>query len=401
MELLLFISFLVLKQFYILPSGSIGLADLCLGTGGLVIVEKQIKEYQKYRKEGTSGRFALQKIFNWEEDKFLYVFLFCVVMINFVYMNRERNIEFAKYTIYWLYNGMAIWYFRYIGGEQNFKKYSVIAVRANILIQTGIWISGRGRLFYEYWGGIRYMGTFNDPNQLAFFLFMMILLLYFLKERHQIWDIVFYGMATAIIAASKSTGIFLGVLIFGGCLAVRWMYGIYTAEKLPRQVWRIGAAIFFVFMIAGLWILWPDADFSIQEGNFTLIERIQEKIWKLSQDGAAGILTDRGLDKLMLYPQYIIWGAGEGGFARFPVSSQTNEIHSCLFSILFCYGIVPTGILLHWLGRQLKFLEGWMWPAVLALLAESFLLINYRQPLFWLILVYGTAVGERGKIQRN
>lgn len=141
--------------------------------------------------------------------------------------------------------------------------------------------------------------------------------------------------------------------------------------------------------------MWPDADFSIQEGNFTLIERTQEKIWKLSQDGAGGIFMDRGLDKLILYPQYVIFGAGEGGFARFPASVQINEIHCCLFSILFCYGIVPTGILLVWLGRQLKLLEEWMWPAALALLAESFLLINYRQPLFWLILVYGAVISER------
>ncbi len=395
MELLFFISFLVLKQFYVLPSGSIGLADLCLGASALMIMGKQIREYQKYKKEGFSGRLMLHKISNWEEDKLLYIFLLCVVIINSVYMCQERNIGFVKYSIYWLYNGMAIWCFRYIGREQNFKKYSVVAVRTNILIQTGIWISGRGRFFYEYWGGTRYMGTFNDPNQLAFFLFMMILLLYLLREKRQIWDGIFYGMAIVIIIASKSTGIFLGVVAFGGCLVVKWMYRIYKADKLPRQVWRMGVAILLISITAGLWVLWPDADFSIQEGNFTLIERTQEKIWKLNQDGAGGIFMDRGLDKLILYPQYVIFGAGEGGFARFPASVQINEIHCCLFSILFCYGIVPTGILLVWLGRQLKLLEEWMWPAALALLAESFLLINYRQPLFWLILVYGAVISER------
>ena len=75
MELLFFISFLVLKQFYILPSGSIGLADLCLGTSALMIMGKQIREYQKYKKEGFSGRLMLHKISNWEEDKLLYIFL--------------------------------------------------------------------------------------------------------------------------------------------------------------------------------------------------------------------------------------------------------------------------------------------------------------------------------------
>lgn len=97
------------------------------------------------------------------------------------------------------------------------------------------------------------MGTFNDPNQLAFFLFMMILLLYLLREKRQIWDGIFYGMAIVIITASKSTGIFLGVVAFGGCLVVKWMYRIYKADKLPRQVWRMGVAILLISITAGLW----------------------------------------------------------------------------------------------------------------------------------------------------
>ena len=51
-------------------------------------------------------------------------------------------------------------------------------VKVNIGVQLLIYLTGRGRIFREYWGAVRYQGTFNDPNQLAFFLFMMILLLY-------------------------------------------------------------------------------------------------------------------------------------------------------------------------------------------------------------------------------
>ena len=45
-------------------------------------------------------------------------------------------------------------------------------------VRLAVYVSGRGRIFHEYWGAERYQGTFNDPNQLAFFLFMMVLLLY-------------------------------------------------------------------------------------------------------------------------------------------------------------------------------------------------------------------------------
>lgn len=51
-------------------------------------------------------------------------------------------------------------------------------VKVNIVVRLAVYVSGRGRIFHEYWGAERYQGTFNDPNQLAFFLFMMVLLLY-------------------------------------------------------------------------------------------------------------------------------------------------------------------------------------------------------------------------------
>ena len=136
--------------------------------------------------------------------------------------------------------------------------------------------------------------------------------------------------------------------------------------------------------------LWPPADFSVREGNYTLVERIQEKIWKAVYGGGSSFFMDRGLEKCWLYPQYLLYGAGEGGFARFTLASQVNEIHSCLFSILFCYGLIPTILLMYWLAKELLRLEGWMWPMILGLLAESFLLVNYRQPMFWLVLIWGS-----------
>ena len=78
-------------------------------------------------------------------------------------------------------------------------------VKVNIGVQLLIYLTGRGRIFREYWGAVRYQGTFNDPNQLAFFLFMMILLLYLYRCRFGDRSFpVFYVLALPVIAASKS-----------------------------------------------------------------------------------------------------------------------------------------------------------------------------------------------------
>lgn len=45
---------------------------------------------------------------------------------------------------------------------------------------------------------------------------------------------------------------------------------------------------------------------------------------------------DRGMDRVALYPRYLLLGAGEGNFNRFLKAAQQNEIH-CSFSI---YGLV-------------------------------------------------------------
>ena len=65
------------------------------------------------------------------------------------------------------------------------------------------------------------MGTFNDPNQFAFFIFTMILVLfmeyrrkaeYTVKTRIACWGMFFWGVL--LIGKAKSTGMFVGLLAF-------------------------------------------------------------------------------------------------------------------------------------------------------------------------------------------
>lgn len=68
------------------------------------------------------------------------------------------------------------------------------------------------------------MGTFNDPNQFAFFIFTMLLILVLIYLRNQqkkyIW--LFWADAVFLIGVSKSTGVFTGLLtlivLLAGCL---------------------------------------------------------------------------------------------------------------------------------------------------------------------------------------
>lgn len=380
---LFFLLFIFLKQFYLFPSGGMEAADVCLFASFFML----LCDCMRRRPE---------RLLQLKTESLFYVFLASVLMINAYYGIRLGRGEFFKYTCFWIFNACAIWSFCYLteyGGKAFLTGINRV-VKVNIGVQLLIYLSGHGRIFREYWGAVRYQGTFNDPNQLAFFLFMMILRLYLYRCRFGDRSFpVFYVLVLPVIAASKSTGILLGVFVFTILAVLYELYQIGCKKGVSVKVWILGICMGVLIFGLFLWWIWPAADFDVKTVDYNMLTRIQEKIWKVAHGGLLGLFLDRGMEKLVLYPQYLLYGAGEGGFDRFTLASQVNEIHCCLFSVMFCYGLIPTSCLLVWLGRKLRRIDAAMTSAVIGLLAESFFLVNYRQPMFWMILLYGSVAG--------
>ena len=380
---LFFLLFIFLKQFYLFPSGGMEAADVCLFASFFML----LCDCMRRRPE---------RLLQLKTESLFYGFLASVVVIKTYYGSRLGRGEFFRYTCFWIFNACAIWSFCYLteyGGKAFLTGINRV-VKVNIGVQLLIYLSGHGRIFREYWGAIRYQGTFNDPNQLAFFLFMMILLLYLYRCRFGDRSFpVFYVLALPVLAASKSTGILLGFFVFTILAVLYELYRIGCKKGVSVKVWILGICMGVLIFGLFLWWIWPAADFDVKTVDYNMLTRIQEKIWKVAHGGLLGLFLDRGMEKLVLYPQYLLYGAGEGGFDRFTLASQVNEIHCCLFSVMFCYGLIPTSCLLVWLGRKLRRIDAAMTCAVIGLLAESFFLVNYRQPMFWMILLYGSVAG--------
>lgn len=74
-----------------------------------------------------------------------------------------------------------------------------------------------------------------------------------------------------------------------------------------------------------MWCCWllgyigslPGADFEVSQTSYTLFSRIQQKLWKLANGNLYDLLYDRSAERLVLEPQYLLYGAGEGFFERF------------------------------------------------------------------------------------
>ncbi len=395
----LFLLFVLLKPLYLRPSGNIGLADICLALSGIILLIREIRQIVTEQHK-DSGRSIFREIIRgliYPQDIPWYFFLFCVIMIDLIWYRICGAADFLIHMIFWVYNGFAIWIWRRLaddGPVEGFHGHVFWVLKLDILIQFLILLAGRGRVLVEPWGATRYTGTFNDPNQLAFFLFTAVLLIYLNEiKRNRKPDVSIFSsiicaiLALIVIIATKSTGIMLGLCLFYFLL---WCCSVQELVQRGRISGKLVAAMGILILLAVtaiLVLIWPEADFNVQTVEYNTLTRFQEKLWKLSNGGLADMILDRGADKILAYPRYLLFGAGEGTYERFAAAGPVNEIHSSLLSILFCYGIIPTAAMLVWFWNTLKQKNRWQLCACIALIIECLLLVNYRQPLFWFVFL--------------
>lgn len=372
---ILFFSFVALKPFYFFPSGGIGVADWLLVLTFVVIFANKVRQ-----KDGRVGH---------KEDIYIYIFLACAIVINIWYYIHYRNRDLLLNTSYWVYSVMVVWCFREIACKKNLDIINKI-LKVSFLIQVIIYISGIGRLYYEWWGAVRYMGTFNNPNQMAYVIFLMLLLIYLYDFEHKKKDFWLYALiAGFLILLTKSTGVFVGWFLLIVGILFSTLYCTYKKNEKSRRTIILCSAVLMIIIVGSLLVIWPNGSVNIQDENLTLITRLQSKIALILEGGLRSVVIDRGGEKILYYPQYLLFGAGEGAFERFSMAVVwKSEIHSTIFSIWFSYGIVPTVLLGVWLYRNHIGIPHFYWAALAALFIESLTVINYRQPFFWMILIY-------------
>lgn len=375
---ILFLIFVFLKPLYLFPSGGLGVGDAVLAAAFLSALIRRLKK----------GRRGLL----YREDYFFYAFLAGVFLVNGWYYILSPHNDFIRNTAYWLYGCMLLWTLREVAGEKSFLLYLNRILKLILAVQLAVYVLGAGRIYYEYWDANRYMGTFNNPNQMAYVLFLTILLIYcYDSEHHKRSFWLFYIIDGFLILLTKSTGIFLGWTLLAagsGCICI---YRQYKAGRISGRFLCCIGAILTAALVITLWLIWPEQGFTIQDKEYNILTRIQEKLALLSQGGIRKLIVDRGGEKILYYPEYLLYGAGEGFFERFPLAVVwKSEIHSTPFSIWFSYGIIPMALMLVWLWRNMKGAPVHYWPAYIALLAESMTVINYRQPFFWMILAYAS-----------
>ena len=326
-------------------------------------------------------------------DLTLLGFVFSTMIINCAYaINSADYYLFMRSSAYYIYNFLFVIIVRDFVQSKPFLRFLLWASVFNLLLQLMVLLLGIGRYF---WGIFRFMGTFNDPNQFSFSMFTSFLIVYILSSyfkdqehnRKKLIVFMMFALATFFIIQGSSTGMLLGIVTF----IVLFILSVINSERTPAFT-LLKVCLVLLFAAILIFVLTrgfapANVDGSIDSSSF-LISRLFEKVDKVEGGGLMALMKERGIDKLFTNPMYLFFGAGEGGFLRFP--NSVFEIHSTFPGILFYYGIFPFLLLCRWLWFNLKNINIILIPAYLALLVESFTLANQRQPAVWLIIILGS-----------
>ena len=378
----LFLLYILVKPFYIFESGSFQPSDFvfvvcffaflyCNGTESLI-----------------RSKF----------DYLLIVFVAFVFVVNFVYFSLYRETEFIMSTLYYIFNLALVFVARWLVLDISFLKKLFWTCRICLYMQILFYFLNLGKYYIDENGVTdRYLGTFNDPNQLAFYAFCLLMVMFILEKIHGIKNtvtLIDYAAFAYIVFLTASTGMLLAFVVFA-ILYVAVLLASPLFETNPDRKRKLLWALIAIVLIVIIYFAFNAQITAFFEKSEIFSRLLEKETLSTSTTGSeisgTSIWQDRNIDKVYLYPQYNILGAGQGYFSRFWHSHSSGEIHSTPLSILFCYGIIPTFLFLYWIWKNVSKTSIQFIPVFVALAVESITLLNQRQPLFWLMFLLAYA----------
>ena len=240
------------------------------------------------------------------------------------------------------------------------------AIAAIIVLQF-LWV-----VFFDS-AGYRHEGTFNNPNQLAYWGLLMGAILIVLKRSTSL-SLVDMGLFS-LLAYIQSQSLSKAGLITFGLLVLFMAFSPVTNKKLKA----VFLLILCVFVITKVTAPVETRLIITAADNIEAVSRRLGEIGVDRDDSAMG----RGYSRLIEYPQYLLTGAGEGAHWRF---NARQELHSGLATILFSYGFIGLilfGTFLFLIFKRLPLYYGLL---IIPILLYGLTHQNFRNTAFWVYL---------------
>ena len=311
--------FMSTGNLYLLPSGTPQISHYLLFTGVITLIFARFLE----------GRLI------WERaGAVAFIFGMFTFFINMIYFIFIPDRIFLLSSFFYVFDALVFIFIIMLFRSYPKKTLNLIYIGLCISIFTEV----VAVLFFpEVYGG-RANGTFNNPNQLAYWTIFTASILILVRAHT---GLRWYDLALLIIllwlqtVALSKAGLISYLILLLGLLFYRV---IPAAYRLTFGAISVFVVILIVFNISFV------ANTARQFDNISnAIDRL-EGIGNEKDDS----LRYRGYYRPLEYPQYLLTGAGEGGYHRF-FDMTHDEIHSGLVNIIFSYGIFGFLIFLSFL----------------------------------------------------
>lgn len=303
------------------------------------------------------------------------LFVVWIILVNSVWMLKLQVTDrFILSTLFFIYNYMVFLYTMLLANKYGEYLVKIIyaAVIISLIIQLIMYFSQGG-----FVGG-RQTGSFNNPNQLGYYALLMMSFLMFSSSRINVkirWHL--FAIFTSIIFVFSSLS--KAAILSGIGLLVFYIFANSSNRRFKKKI-IIVALILSV--IAG--IIYSTTNI-IQDNQ--LINSVQRRIDGIGNDSDDS-LEGRGYYRIYEYPEYWLFGAGEGMYSRF--RHQSMEFHSTLGNIQLSYGIIGTLLFISIMIMALKRDKYKSWYILVFVMAYGLTHNGIRNSLLWILLALMT-----------
>lgn len=321
----------------------------------------------------------INRLMDYKNFRYLLLFLLLVVVVNgyYFFLEFDSNTSYAYLiSISFLLFNIIFFIFSYqlLSNFSNKDfKYLFYVIFISLFIQFLLLLFDFDKGIVNNFKGRAYL-TFNNPNQLSYYCILLstIVLISYKRVAIPLYIVtLIFSISLVLILKTESRPAIIGALVL-------FLYFIMTVfkEKAFKNLFIFLLPLSLIVLIQGDNI---NEEYLRMSNRFTRLEKTNKKE-----------LKQRGFSRIMEYPQYLIYGSGEGNFNRFVKKENVRaiEIHSSFITLWYCYGIL--GLLLFCLFLfytlpKLSYFDLWaLFPVFLCNIFHN----GFRFTLFWFLLSF-------------
>ena len=358
----MWIGFLLAFPFYIFPPGNPQPSDYFMA--GFIVLKILLGQF----------RIPVKSI---KPIRIFIYFLIYISIVNFILFlfyigHRFDGLPFYIIISFYLFNFLVftLAFNLYNKYGVRFLEVCLYGMVLSVLLQISLYNYG------EVFWGLRDMFFFKNPNQLGYYSLLSLCIFLILQRRIFIPAVfTLFMFITCFFMAFTS-------------LSMAAMYSIVLVLPvflLDKGILTGRGILYISIIIAGAIIILTQTS----QGS-GLIDRLEYRFTEKSTryDPSVTFADERGYDRIIANPEYIILGAGEGGYERFRSTSfiGSHEIHSSFGTIVFSYGIPGVILVLLLIYQSLKGHSVYTIFYAIPIFAYGLAHMGLRFTLFWIAI---------------